>query len=772
MRHVASILSRGSMLSFLVGWTGVPVLAQTAPAAEDDLAALMELLNTPVTTASKVAQKASDAPATVVVITADQIRRRGYRSLRQVLQDLPDYKVEKRTDPEWYTDYTVRGVNGQDTFVILLDGMKINPSSNERIPVMENYPVHMAKQIEVIYGPASALYGADAVSGVINIISKEIKSGSAFFAESTLGTDGDGMRLANFHGGYDFGHNVKLTVSGQWFYDPLPELDKTWPEYKGFASQRAGGPFENPFAPFPFSPSAPFEKEPAYPEKTRAIYLHLKVDDFEFQLFRNSAKVSSTIPYKSDHAILTEKEFLDQSVTTLGGKYSKQAGDVALQTSITTSRYDLDPNSNFRNAFTDMEIGYKYADSSAFKAEQQATWAALKGPIALTFVGGASYEVIQASPWSTDLQSPVNTSQAIGGYIRGLPLGQDGQPLKADFFPLKYDNTGIYLQGQLNLHDTVSLTLGGRYDYNSRYGTTTNPRAGIVWHLNNRHTFKVLYGSAFLAPSPLLAYGHFGSFFPTNFPTNTQFHSAFWRLPNPGLKPMEEKTLEAGYQGTLGSNFNLSVTVYRTKLTNLHTLVANDLDPDGTHNAEVQRLYPGNIYKGWGVDSIEIRTNLGEQTNVGGTVRLDYLQSFGENRKLTAYAAYSFVGGKVDPMDNGQEYNIGLVSPKMLRAGVEVVFGPLSLSTRYTKVGTQRFASPIGGGDPHTLPGYDNVDLHLIWDINRQVGVFLDGSNVTNQKYKNINHEWDPNNFAAQATELKGIPQDPRRLGLGVKLKF
>lgn len=762
----ASVFSDRRVLG-LIALASFPIGAQT-PTGEDDLAALMELMNTPVVTASKIAQKASDAPATVVVVTADQIRRRGYKSLLQVLQDLPDYKVEKRSDPEWYNDFTVRGVNGQDTFVILLDGMKISPSANERIPIMENYPVHLAKQIEVVYGPASALYGADAVSGVINIISKEAKAGSGFAAESEMGTDGDHMRLANFHGSYEFQPGVRLTVGGQWFYDPLPELDKTWSDYHHFSEQRNGGPFPNPFAPFPFSPSTPFDNEPDYPEKTRAFYAFLKIDDLEFKLFRNSAKVSSTLPYKAEYAILNENVFLDQALTVLGAQYSKNLGSVTLQTHFTGSRYDLDPNSNFRNAFTDMEVGYKYADSSSFKAEQQITWVPRKD---WTIVGGASYEIVSATPWSTDLQSPVDTSQALSGFIRGGPLGQDGKPLKADFFPLKYSNTGAYLQGQFGLTESLSVTLGAREDSNSRYGSTFNPRAGLVWHLNHRNTFKILYGSAFLAPSPLLAYGHFGSFFPTNYPDNTQFASAFWRLPNPDLKPLKEKTLEASYQSTLSANFNLSVNVYQTKLTNLLQLVSNFSDPNKPQSTEVQRLYPGNVYKGWPVDQIEIRTNLGEQTNLGGTARLDFLQGFGENRKLTAFLAYSYVDGKVDPNGDGKEFDIGLVSPSMLRAGVEVQWGAWSLSTRYTRVGTQRFASPIGGGNPYTLDGYGNINLHLLWDVLPNVGVFLDGSNVTNATYRNINHEWDPQ-ASAGLVEYKGSPQDPRRIGLGARVRF
>ena len=86
-------------------------------------------------------------------------------------------------------------------------------------------------------------------------------------------------------------------------------------------------------------------------------------------------------------------------------------------------------------------------------------------------------------------------------------------------------------------------------------------------------------------------------------------------------------------------------------------------------------------------------------------------------------------------------------------------------------MGTQRFANPIRGGNPYTLDGYGNLDLHLVWDVLPHCSVYLDGSNMTDANYRNINHEWDPL-ATASLVETKGIPQDPRRMGLGVKLKF
>lgn len=140
------------------------------PAAADLESELLALLNTPVTAASRQSESSGRAPATVVTVTADQILRRRYRSLGEVLRDLPEFKVDNGFSVEFYNTVSVRGVMGQYKFVILMDGNRIGAATNEVIPILENFPVHFAKQVEVVYGPASALYGADAFTGVINIV--------------------------------------------------------------------------------------------------------------------------------------------------------------------------------------------------------------------------------------------------------------------------------------------------------------------------------------------------------------------------------------------------------------------------------------------------------------------------------------------------------------------------------------------------------------------------------------------------------------------------
>ena len=127
-----------------------------------------------VTTASRAPEGLAAAPARVQVVTAAQIERRGYRSVLDVLKDLADFKVDLAGDQDYPAQLTVQGTPGASRVVLLLDGIRVSSPTNEPLPMMANYPVHNARQVEIVYGPASALYGADAFSAVINIISKDV----------------------------------------------------------------------------------------------------------------------------------------------------------------------------------------------------------------------------------------------------------------------------------------------------------------------------------------------------------------------------------------------------------------------------------------------------------------------------------------------------------------------------------------------------------------------------------------------------------------------
>ncbi|MEP7170990.1 MAG: TonB-dependent receptor plug domain-containing protein, partial [Bacteroidota bacterium] len=164
-----NFMTKGIIFCAIIAGTLTDSFGQVDSVKNTEELSLKELLNVKVTTASKTSEELEKAPATAIVITQEQIKTRGYQSLLDVMYDLPDIKVDDKVYSGVRNNFVLRGTPGQDKFIILLDGNRISSPIDEALPIMENYPVNLAEQIEVVYGPASALYGANAVSGVINI---------------------------------------------------------------------------------------------------------------------------------------------------------------------------------------------------------------------------------------------------------------------------------------------------------------------------------------------------------------------------------------------------------------------------------------------------------------------------------------------------------------------------------------------------------------------------------------------------------------------------
>src|SRR3984885_10453410 len=210
------------LLSFTSGY------AQQDTAKLEDLS-LKALLDVKVVTASKTSQNTDMAPAAVIVVSKEQIRMRGYQSLLDLIIDLPDMKVDDKITPASRNSVTVRGIQGQQNFVILLDGVKISSPTNEAMPIMENYPVNLAEQVEIVYGAASALYGADAVSGVINIITKKLPANKDILIDANAMAGSYGYINNTLFLAKKLGPASSFTISGQYNYDSQPDYTKIYP---------------------------------------------------------------------------------------------------------------------------------------------------------------------------------------------------------------------------------------------------------------------------------------------------------------------------------------------------------------------------------------------------------------------------------------------------------------------------------------------------------------------------------------------------------------
>jgi outer membrane receptor for ferrienterochelin and colicins len=149
-----------------------PVVARAESATQIDDLSLEELLNLEVDTVTRRIQPLLWAPARSVVVTRSQILQRRYVNLRDLLQDMPEVDVFTNYSSVTRSAVSVRGLVGNNRFLVLVDGVRINAMTGDEAPVEDNYPLFDTERVEVIYGPASALYGADALVGVINIVSR------------------------------------------------------------------------------------------------------------------------------------------------------------------------------------------------------------------------------------------------------------------------------------------------------------------------------------------------------------------------------------------------------------------------------------------------------------------------------------------------------------------------------------------------------------------------------------------------------------------------
>jgi outer membrane receptor for ferrienterochelin and colicins len=130
-----------------------------------------------VTSVSKKAENILYVPATVAVLNSKDFAQRGYKTLEDVLQDLPGFDVI-RGNGVGSTNFYQRGYRStsNDRTLILIDGVEENDLVSNTVLIAPQYPLSDIERVEVIYGPASTLYGANAFMGVINIITKNFRN--------------------------------------------------------------------------------------------------------------------------------------------------------------------------------------------------------------------------------------------------------------------------------------------------------------------------------------------------------------------------------------------------------------------------------------------------------------------------------------------------------------------------------------------------------------------------------------------------------------------
>ena len=211
-----------------------PAAAQSSDAQPGDTADLEALLNQPVYAASKFAQNAAVAPAAVTVLTAGDIRAYGWRTLAEVLNAVRGvYFRYDRT----YNFVGVRGLarpgDYSSRLLMLIDGMRVNDNIYDQAGVGREFPldVNLIERVEFIPGPGSALYGSNAVLGVVNIVTRSRAAMLGTSASVEFGSAAS--RLVSVSAGREIGE-ARLLVSAKAEVRPGSRL--YYPAYDDLAS--------------------------------------------------------------------------------------------------------------------------------------------------------------------------------------------------------------------------------------------------------------------------------------------------------------------------------------------------------------------------------------------------------------------------------------------------------------------------------------------------------------------------------------------------------
>jgi outer membrane receptor for ferrienterochelin and colicin len=701
---------------------------------------LAELRSVQVTTPSKLKEKIRDTPGTVIVVTREQIQTLGYINLLQLLRELPGFIVHQYASETNRANVTHRGFLGTNKFLVLQDGIRITDPAGSPIPISDNFPLFHVKQIEVVYGPVSALYGADAFTGVINIITRKAEEIDGLNATVIGEFDADYNRVT-----LNFGKQINDTiavVAGGHFHDAEnPNLTTNYGEDFVFSDLTT----------FNGTTVIPRENRSPYSGETRSYSFYSKLElgeQFTVGGQRSYYQHPTSSGVKADAVNFSSENNWNTLLGSLYGKFEHPVNkQLSLMLQANHAYFEVRNDSKFVNIFTDFQEGFKYARSESNQFEIQIDYD-LDPNNHVT--AGFSYTDYYALPKTADLGKPYDTNEGPNTLDQFYP-GTDNN-LRIEINEIRYDVLGGFLQWRSNWSEQWLTTVGVRYDNSSTYRETINPRIGLVYKLFTNTTLKLLYGSAFLAPAPLFSYEHFGAF--SGDPDgNGLYNSSFFRIPNPHLKPEKIDTYELHISHAFNNQLQwTAVPFYNT---------ASDLIFGAPSNPQQP-----NFIKGGEIAFTDNNDNVGDGKSYGVDTWIDFVSDFANN-KLKMTLNYNYLGSKLDI--DGKAFSTPL--PGTSRHNVKLII-MYTYKNRYTLSpralwSDKTYSNKIDPNSPENIlqvRGYTVVNLHAEAKLHSRLSVILDIENLFDKKYYNMG--------PTSSSGFVESPQNPRRVFLGVRYKF
>ncbi len=706
---------------------------------------LEELMQINVESVSKKAENALEAPQTIIVITADEIRRRGYTDLEQLFHDLPGFDISRGNGTQ-YSQIYQRGYRSKNTerTAFMIDGIEENDLWSNSVWLSRQYPLSNIKHIEVIYGPASTMYGANAFLGVINIVTKDasdiIKNDNTVgvSAQSGYGTWNTRYADVSIAGRYK---NMSLSVTGRiyqsdemdlsnyddWDYD-INQYDTDYYINKlnisdntslsqDFKEEIAQAAINLDRAVY-YSDKNLDGIPPHYSNTTNDYLLNvkLKIDDFTFGLQTYKRDEGFGAWYRDDYELGPENggRWVPNN-SFLYGKYEKNINDKLSIISHSMFKFhELEGSCEeyYYKGYLNGEYGIldlTNADTTSLLPESERTVPVWTDEYYHTFSMQMRSEmriIYSPSKKMTIISgTEFRISDKQGDYIHSVEENPEENAPAVEIEGGNHFTSrdfGFFTQANYYILDNLNFVVGGRIDNNKirvtgGYGTVFTPKSALVYTPGN-FILKALYSTAFMDASNWTKFGT----------TPARL------LNNPTLEPETVENYELSAAWKVTNDLFIDIAAYSSNYEGVvGTKDVSFTDEDGNIITTTQHQPVGSL-------SIQ-----GMQSS------LHY-----KYKNYSAYLNYTYTHPYNTTDD--EDVRVGDIADHQINIGINArFFRKLNINLRTNWVGEK----PTGENTTISSNPYDKIDAYYIingavsYQIYNGIQLQISGNNLLNLEY-------------------------------------
>lgn len=432
-------MKKAGLFALLV-FTLCPLAAQEPP---DDSAPLDQLLSIPVSTAAKYDQRMSDIPASVTIITAEEIARYGWHTLADVLSSVRGVYT---TYDRGYSYLGVRGVglptDYNNRFLLLIDGYPMQEVVSGSVGIGTTLAMDLSafSRIEFVRGPSSVVYGTGAMFGVINLITRDEQDRPSLMVGGGSGGTGIAAARAGFRNGAFMG-----------------SVATSWQEKNGGSLYFRE--FDSPSTHHGIVKDRDFDDY-------HSVLATFGLRDLRMLLLRSSR--TKGVPTASWGTSFGDPEQTTDARTLLGIRFDRRlspARQISVAASLDRFRY---------------HGAYPSGPDFTWHDESRSTRQSLEGQTIWDV--RPSHRMTFGARWTRNAQASYRYGSGNDRTVNSAP----------------FSTATIYGQSEWQPFHTVTLTAGASYDrYSNDDGSHFVPRAGLVIRPDARTTWKLLHGKSF-----------------------------------------------------------------------------------------------------------------------------------------------------------------------------------------------------------------------------------------------------------------------------------